>query len=129
MPDSTGFGDYTELRPGHPGEIQGPGGQLHARHVSQRWAADLRRARAVGFSEEVRAAAPRPGHGYAVGTLDYGSVRIATGTMGFKHRALDLKQAAASLAKPNYLLKIIPHVDGTSAHLASSSTTGWRTSS
>ena len=32
--------------------------------------------------------------------------------MGFKHRALDLKQVAASLAKPNYLLKIIPHVDG-----------------
>ena len=25
-----------------------------------------------------------------VGTLDYGPVRVATGTMGYKHRALDL---------------------------------------
>jgi acetoacetate decarboxylase len=48
-----------------------------------------------------------------VGTLDYGSVRIATGTMGFKHVALDPKPVLASLTKPNYLLKIIPHVDAT----------------
>ncbi len=47
-----------------------------------------------------------------VGTLDYGSVRIATGTMGFKHKALDPTAVAKSLAVPNYLLKIIPHVDG-----------------
>src|SRR3546814_4575229 len=47
-----------------------------------------------------------------VGTLDYGSVRIATGTMGFKHKALDAATVAKSLAVPNYLLKIIPHVDG-----------------
>jgi len=43
---------------------------------------------------------------------DYGTVRVATGTMGYKHKAADLKAVAASLAKPNYLLKIIPHVDG-----------------
>ena len=47
-----------------------------------------------------------------VGTLDYGPVRIATGTMGFKHVALDPKPVLASLTRPNYLLKIIPHVDG-----------------
>ncbi len=47
-----------------------------------------------------------------IGTLDYGPVRVATGTMGFKHKALDLKPIAAALAEPNYLLKIIPHVDG-----------------
>ena len=39
-------------------------------------------------------------------------VRIATGTMGFKHKALDLDQVRAGMEKPNYLLKIIPHVDG-----------------
>jgi acetoacetate decarboxylase len=32
--------------------------------------------------------------------------------MGFKHKALDLETVRASLVKPNYLLKIIPHVDG-----------------
>jgi acetoacetate decarboxylase len=49
-----------------------------------------------------------------VGTLDYGPVRVATGTMGFKHRAVSSKDVLNSLAKPNYLLKIIPHVDGAS---------------
>ena len=33
--------------------------------------------------------------------------------MGFKHREADLKAVEASLAAPNFLLKIIPHVDGT----------------
>jgi acetoacetate decarboxylase len=47
-----------------------------------------------------------------IGTLNYGPVRIATGTMGFKHKALDLETVRQSLMKPNYLLKIIPHVDG-----------------
>ena len=47
-----------------------------------------------------------------IGTLDYRPVRVATGTMGFKHKALDPKTVAARLATPNYLLKIVPHVDG-----------------
>jgi acetoacetate decarboxylase len=32
--------------------------------------------------------------------------------MGFKHKALDQVAVRAALEKPNYLLKIIPHVDG-----------------
>ena len=47
-----------------------------------------------------------------VGTLDYGPVRVATGTMGYKHREADNAAVKASLAAPNFLLKIIPHVDG-----------------
>src|SRR2546423_707584 len=45
--------------------------------------------------------------------LDYGEVRVATGTMGFKHKALDPDPVIKSLGGPNYLLKIMPHVDGT----------------
>ena len=48
-----------------------------------------------------------------VGTLDYRSVRVATGTMGFKHRTVEAAPVLAALAQPNFLLKIIPHVDGT----------------
>jgi hypothetical protein len=48
-----------------------------------------------------------------VGTLDYGPIRVATGTMGYKHKAADLASVKASLAEPNFLLKIILHVDGT----------------
>ena len=48
-----------------------------------------------------------------VGTLDIGSVRVATGTMGYKHRLLDPAAIKTSLAAPSFLLKIIPHVDCT----------------
>ena len=32
--------------------------------------------------------------------------------MGYKHREADLARVRASLETPNFLLKIIPHVDG-----------------
>ncbi len=69
-----------------------------------------------GFPKKLAQPHLAPDKDTLVGTLDYGSVRIATGTMGYKYKALDLKQVAATLALPNYLLKIIPHVDGTPAH-------------
>ena len=47
-----------------------------------------------------------------LGTLDYGLVRVATATMGYKHRMLDPANVQAGMLAPNYLLKIIPHVDG-----------------
>jgi acetoacetate decarboxylase len=47
-----------------------------------------------------------------LGTLDYGPVRVATGTMGYKHSEANLAHVKASLEAPNFLLKIIPHVDG-----------------
>jgi acetoacetate decarboxylase len=33
--------------------------------------------------------------------------------MGYKHKAAGLAEVKATLAEPNFLLKIIPHVDGT----------------
>jgi acetoacetate decarboxylase len=33
--------------------------------------------------------------------------------MGYKHKEADLEAVKASLLAPNFLLKIIPHVDGT----------------
>ena len=47
-----------------------------------------------------------------LGTLDYGSVRVATATMGYKHRRLAPESVLPGLLAPNFLLKIIPHVDG-----------------
>ncbi len=68
----------------------------------------------MGLSEEAcQARRSRTEIDTLVGTLDYGPVRVATGTMGYKHRAADLASVKASLAEPNFLLKIIPHVDGT----------------
>jgi len=47
-----------------------------------------------------------------LGVLKYGPVPVAVATMGYKHKALDIAPILASLMAPNYLLKIIPHVDG-----------------
>ena len=33
--------------------------------------------------------------------------------MGYKHRTLDASQISAALSAPNFLIKVIPHVDGT----------------
>ena len=65
-----------------------------------------------GFPKKLAAPAMSIEKDTLVGTLDYGSVRVATATMGFKHRALDPAAVLAGMLTPNYLLKIIPHVDG-----------------
>jgi acetoacetate decarboxylase len=39
-------------------------------------------------------------------------VRVARGVMGYNHAALDSAKILPALALPNFLLKIIPHVDG-----------------
>jgi acetoacetate decarboxylase len=38
---------------------------------------------------------------------------ISVASMGFKHHALAHDKILATLSAPNFLLKIIPHVDGT----------------
>jgi len=47
-----------------------------------------------------------------IGELYFGPLRIAIGSMGYKHKAADLTAVRATLEAPNFLLKIIPHVDG-----------------
>ena len=112
MPNSTGFGDYTESGQVIPVRFNGQeGGYTHAMFLND--GPPIYGGRELwGFPKKYAQPALAPDKDTLVGTLDYGSVRIATGTMGYKHHALDTKAVAASLAKPNYLLKIIPHVDG-----------------
>jgi acetoacetate decarboxylase len=47
-----------------------------------------------------------------VGSLHYGSVLCASATMGYKHRPSDHDAVLKSMKAPNFILKIIPHVDG-----------------
>ena len=74
MPDSTGFGDYTESGQVIPVSLQRPQGQLHPLHVPQRPSADRRRPRAVGLSQEARQADPQAEIDTLVGTLHYGPI-------------------------------------------------------
>jgi acetoacetate decarboxylase len=113
MPDSTGFGDYTESGQVIPVSFQGrKGGYTHCMFLDDH--PPIAGGRELwGFPKKLAKPTLRAEIDTLVGTLDYGSVRIATGTMGFKHVVADHAAVLASLVAPNFLLKIMPHVDGT----------------
>ena len=112
MPDSTGFGDYTETGQVIPVSFRGrKGGYSHCMFLNDE--GPLAGGRELwGFPKKLAKPDLRVETDTLVGTLDYGRIRIATGTMGYKFGAADLAAVRASLEAPNYLLKIIPHVDG-----------------
>jgi acetoacetate decarboxylase len=113
MPDSTGFGAYTESGQVIPVAFQGQkGGYVHSMFLNDE--SPVAGGREIwGFPKKFGEPALRVEKDTLVGTLDIGSVRIATGTMGYKHRAADPAVVKASLAAPTFLIKIIPHVDCT----------------
>ena len=112
MPDSTGFGDYTESGQVIPVTFDGvAGGYVHSMYLNDE--APIAGGRELwGFPKKLAAPKLTVETDTLLGTLDYGSVRVATATMGYKHSALDTEQVKAGMLAPNYLLKIIPHVDG-----------------
>ena len=112
MPDSTGFGDYCESGQVIPVSFQGrAGGYSHSMFLNDE--APIAGGRELwGFPKKYANPVLRVETDTLLGTLDYGSQRIATATMGYKYVAGDLAAAKAAMLGPNYLLKIIPHVDG-----------------
>jgi acetoacetate decarboxylase len=113
MPDSTGFGDYTECGQVIPVSFDGRhGGYTHCMFLDDH--PPIAGGRELwGFPKKLAKPTLHAEIDTLVGTLDYGPVRVATATMGYKHRAADLAAVKAALATPTWLLKIIPHVDGT----------------
>ena len=113
MPDSTGFGDYTESGQVIPVSFQGQhGGYVHSMYLNDH--PPIAGGRELwGFPKKLATPQLDTEIDTLVGTLDYGKVRVAKATMGFKHRPADHQAVLDSLAAPNFLLKIIPHVDGT----------------
>lgn len=112
MPDSTGFGDYTESGQVIPVRYEGrSGGYVHAMYLNDH--APTAGGRELwGFPKKLAAPSLTIEKDTLVGKLKYGTVTAAIATMGYKHRALDIERTLKSLTAPNYLLKIIPHVDG-----------------
>jgi acetoacetate decarboxylase len=111
MPDSSGFGDYTESGQVIPVSFRGRrGSYTHCMFLDDE--GPIAGGRELwGFPKKLAQPTLRTEIDTLVGTLDYGPLRVATGTMGYKHREADLAQVGVSLAAPNFLLKIIPHVD------------------
>jgi acetoacetate decarboxylase len=112
MPNSTGFGDYTETGQVIPVSLNGrKGGYTHCMFLNDE--PPIAGGRELwGFPKKLANPSLRAEIDTLVGTLDYGPIRVATGTMGYKHREADRAAVKLSLQAPNFLLKIIPHIDG-----------------
>lgn len=118
MPDSTGFGDYTETGQVIPVRYTAPdgtvqeGGYVHAMYLDDN--SPIAGGREIwGFPKKL--ATPRILHESEtlVCTLHYGSVLCVNATMGYKHKTVEPAPLLKSLAKPNFMVKIVPHVDCT----------------
>lgn len=113
MPDSTGFGDYSESGQVIPVTFQGQkGGYSHSMYLNDE--SPIAGGREIwGFPKKLAKPTLEVVKETLMGSLYYEDVPIAVGTMGYKYNTLDQDKVHKSLLGPNYLLKIIPHVDGT----------------
>jgi acetoacetate decarboxylase len=113
MPDSTGFGDYTESGQVIPVSLNGrKGGYVHSMYLNDD--SPISGGREIwGFPKKLAEPCLHVEKDALVGTLNVGSIQVASGSMGYKHRELDHGAVLENMLAPSYLLKIIPHVDCT----------------
>jgi len=116
MPDSTGLGDYSESGQVIPVEFNGTKGLFLLSMYLDSEPAILAGREIYGFPKKY--GLPSLGidpisKDTLVGRLYYGELEVARGTMGHKWQTLPTDDIKESLEKtPNYLIKIIPDVDG-----------------
>lgn len=112
MPDSTGFGDYTEAGQIIPVSFNGKRGSYsHAMYLDDE--SPIAAGREIwGFPKKLACPSLKVISDTLVGKLDYDESQVALGTMGYKYQELDHQAVLKSLQVPNYLLKILPDVDG-----------------
>ncbi|GAB2956600.1 acetoacetate decarboxylase [Amycolatopsis acidiphila] len=112
MGDVTGYGPYTEAGQAIPVSFEGERGEyLHAMYLDN-FAATASGREVSAYPKTTGSPRLYVDHGALVGTLDYGSLRVATATMGYQHRALDLDEARAQITVPTFMLKIVPGYTG-----------------
>ena len=114
MPDSTGFGDYTESGQVIPVSYQGQeGSYVHSMYLDCE--PPIAAGREIwGFPKTLAYPSLKVEKDVLLGELHYHATQVALGSMGYKYQAKDSKELEKNLSqRPNYLLKVIPHVDGT----------------
>lgn len=113
MPDSYGFGDYTESGQVISVEYNGRSGSyVHAMYLND--AAPIVSGREIwGFPKKYAHPELKVDVDTLVGKLKYNNLYVAIATMGYKFQELDAAQIKHSLENdPNFLLKIIPNCNG-----------------
>jgi acetoacetate decarboxylase len=114
MPDSSGFGDYTESGVVIPCSFEG----RPASFVAQMYLDDdppISAGREIwGFPKKYAQPKLELCKDTLTGTLDYAGQRVATGTMTYKHEVFSRHPAKtkAALGKLQCMLKVIPDATG-----------------
>ena len=115
MPDSTGFGSFSEAGQAIPVLYDGvPGTYIHNMYLNS--PGPITGGREIwGFPKTMGRPCLEIDCDHVLGTLDYGKTRIATGTMLYKNIPLDTTLVKSSLESPGFLIKSIPDVTGGTA--------------
>ncbi|GAA3808958.1 acetoacetate decarboxylase [Streptomyces chiangmaiensis] len=112
MGDVTGFGPYTEggqaIQVSHEGE---QGEYLHAMYLDN-FPATAAGRETSAYPKVIGAPRLYVDGAALVGTLDFGSIRVATATMGYQHQPLDLAVAKDEITVPTFMLKSVPGYRG-----------------
>jgi len=112
MPDSSGLGSYTESGQVIPVTFNGEAGGYTLGMYLDNVPALLSGRELLGFPKTLAQPRVAVASDTIVCTLEANGVRVATATMAYKHESLDLDEVQRSLGAPGYLLKAIPHIDG-----------------
>ncbi|WP_410655137.1 acetoacetate decarboxylase [Amycolatopsis sp. lyj-112] len=112
MGDVSGYGPYTESGQAIPVSFEGERGEyLHAMYLDN-FPATASGREISAYPKTIGSPKLFAENGALLGTLDYGSQRVATATMGYKHNRLDVREAEAQITVPTFMLKTIPDYDG-----------------
>jgi acetoacetate decarboxylase len=112
MPDSSGLGSYTESGQVIPVTLNGDAGAYTHCMYLDNVAGIVSGREVLGFPKAFAQPKLEVRRDSLVGTLDHEGIRVATATMAYKYAPMNLSAVQQSLETPGYLLKIIPHVDG-----------------
>ena len=115
MPDSDGFGSYSESGQVIPVTFDGkPGSYLHSMYLDdlspivggrEVWGFPKKYAQPEMYVDKIS-------KDCYIGVLRYGELEVARATMAYKWQQLDSAQLCEAVNKtPNFLLKVIPDVD------------------
>ena len=117
MPDVTGLGSYTECGQVIPVRFNGEDGDyVHAMYLDNYPAIASGREMSA-FPKVLGSPKLYIDSDTLVGTLDYGSLRVAIATMGYKHHELDTAKARTEICRPAFMLKIVPGLPWGTAYL------------
>jgi acetoacetate decarboxylase len=112
MPDSSGFGNYTESGQVIPVSYEGIAGDyVFSMYLDCQ--PPIAAGREIwGFPKTYANPSLSVKGDVLEGRLNYQGTLVALGTMGYKYKSLDISKVQKSFENTNYLLKILPHVDG-----------------